>query len=127
MGVASPSAHGAGDDQHGDRAHQGVRQARVGSEPGPGGERQEGDEDHDRHEPGGDAVHELLDRRAAALGVGDHPDDARQHGVAPDGLGLHDEGTRAVHRPARDRVALGLLDGDRLAAQHRLVDTAAAL
>ena len=126
-GRGQPQGARARDDQHRDRVHERVREARLGSPPGPGGERREGDEDHGRDEPGGHAVDELLDRRAAALRVGDHTHDAREHGVAPDGVGPHDEGAGSVHGPARDHVTRGLLDGDGLAAQHRLVHAAAAV
>ena len=44
--------------------------------------------DHQRHEPAGDLVGQALDRRARALRFRDHLDDARQHGVAADLLGL---------------------------------------
>ena len=39
--------------------------------------------DDQRHEPAGDRVGEPLDRRAGALRIGDHLDDAREHGVSP--------------------------------------------
>ena len=41
------------------------------------------DRDHRRHEPAGHAVGQLLDRRAAALRLGDHVDDLREQRLRP--------------------------------------------
>ncbi len=67
---------GAGNDQHADGGDQREGEARLRSPRRPGGESQQRREDHQRHEPAGDLVGEALDRRAAALGVGDHLHDA---------------------------------------------------
>src|SRR5437879_648197 len=117
----------AGEDQHRHGGQQ--RAAEGGRRPPdqPGSERQHGDRDHRWHEPGSDGVGQALDGRAAALGLGDHLDDARQHGVGADLVGGHDEGAGAVDRAA-DHLRAGLL-GDRhgLAGDGRFVDRARAL
>ena len=57
--------------------------------------------DHRRHEPAGDDVGELLDRRARALRLGDHADDLRQQRVAADPLGPHHKAAGRVDRARR--------------------------
>ncbi len=69
----------------------------------------------------------LLDRRAAALRLRHHRDDARKQRVGTDLLCAHDEGAGAVDRGADDRVARPFVDGHRLAGDHRLVDCALPL
>ena len=43
--------------------------------------------DHRRHKVARDHIGQLLDRRPAALGLGDHLHDLREQGVGPDFLG----------------------------------------
>ena len=117
----------AGDDEHGDGGDQPVGEARLGSPDRPCGECQHGDGDHGRHEPGRDLIGESLDRRAAALGLGDERHDLRQHGVAADALGTDDQRAALIERAADDAVRHGLGDGHRLAGHHRFIDGAAAL
>ena len=57
----------------------------------------------------------------------DERDDLRQRRVSPDALGAHDERARSVHGGADDAVARGLLDRQRLAGEHRLVDRRGAI
>ena len=70
--------------------------ARRGSGPSSAqsGEGHAGDRQHDEHEPGRDPVGEPLDRRAAALRLGDHRDDPRQQRLGADPLGAHHEARR---------------------------------
>ena len=65
----------------------------------------------ERHEPAGNLIGEALDRGAAALRLRHHLDDLRQHGVAADFVGAHDESAAFVHRSADDPVADRLADG----------------
>ena len=70
-GRGEPERARAGDDQHGDGGDERVGEARLGPPHRPGDEGQHGDQDDERHEPAGDRVGEALDRRAAALRLGD--------------------------------------------------------
>ena len=73
----------ARDDQHRDGVDERVRQTRLGPDDAPDDERQHGDDRDDRrHELAGDAVGQPLDRRAAALRLGDHAHDLREQRVA---------------------------------------------
>jgi DNA-binding FrmR family transcriptional regulator len=111
-----------GDDQHRDRGDEGVGETRLRAEHRPRRERDERDEDHRRHEPARDLVGEPLDRRARALRRRHHGDDARQHGVAPDLLGAHDEAAACVER-AGDHVIAGFFARrHRLARDQRFID-----
>ena len=89
-----PERTGAGDDQHRDGGDEAVGEARLRPPDRPGGEGEHRDADHGRHELARDLVGQALDRRAAALRLGDELDDLRQHGVAPDLLRLDDEARR---------------------------------
>ncbi len=64
-----------GDDHDRNRRDQGVGKRRRRSPDHPGGEGEHGDGDDRGHEPGGHHIGQALDRRAAALRLGDH--DAR--------------------------------------------------
>ena len=121
-----PERAGTGDDQHGDRGDEAVGEPRLGPPDRPGGEGEQRDRDHRRHELAGDLVGQPLDRRAAALRLGDQLHDLRQHGVAPDLARLDDERAGLVHGAADDVGADLLGDRHRLARDHRLVDGAAA-
>ncbi len=115
------------DDQHGDRIHERVRQARLGPDRGPHREGGPGGE-HDRgHEPARHAIGEALDRGAAALRLRDERHDAREQRLAAHLLGAHHEASRAVHAARHDAVPGTLRDRDRLAREHRFVDAATAL
>ena len=114
----------AGDDQHRDGGDQAVGERGRRAPQPPGHERERGDRDHRRHEPAGDLVGEPLDRRARALRLGHHLDDAREHRLLADLLRAHDEAAPAVERAA-DHLGTGLLlDRQRLAGDHALVDRA---
>ncbi len=78
------------------------------------------------HEPAGDLIGQALDRRPAALRLGHHLHDARQHRVASDLLGADHKRAGLIDRAA-DRPGADLLrDRHRLAGHHRLVDRASA-
>ena len=62
----------------------------------------DGDGDDGGHEPAGDLIGQPLDRRAAALRLGDHLHDPREQRVAADLLGAHDERAGLVERAADD-------------------------
>ena len=115
---------GAGDDQHRDGGDQAVGERGRRAPQPPGNERDRGDRDHRRHEPAGDLVGEPLDRRARALRLGHHLDDAREHRLLADLLRAHDEAAPAVERAADDLGPGLLLDRQRLAGDHALVDRA---
>src|SRR3546814_19869666 len=68
-----------------------------------------------------------LHRRALALFLRHQLHDLRQHGVGADLAGADHQCTGSVEGRADYAVAGGLLDRDRLAGQHRLVDAGTAL
>ena len=117
----------ARDDQDGDGGDERVRQARFGAPFQPYGERHDRDCNDSRHEVRGDAIRKALNRCARALRVTNHADDLREQRVGADALGAHRE--RAVGRngAADDALARTLVDRDRLASDHRLVDRRAAV
>ena len=86
----------------------------------------DGDRHHRRHEVTRHHVGELLNRRTAALGLGHHLHDLREHRIRADALGFDHQAARAVHRGADDAVAGAFLHRDGLAGDHRLVDAAVA-
>ena len=96
---------GAGDDEDGDGVDQRVRQARLRAEAEPYDEGDDGDGNDRGNEPCGDAIGEALDGGAAALGLSDQLDDAREQGFGADALGSHDEGSGAVDGGADDFAA----------------------
>ena len=122
-----PQRARTGDDEHGDRVEECVTDVRFGADEAPDNESGDRDHDDERHEPARDAIGDGLDRCAAALRFGHHPDDAREHGVAADRLRLHDETAGAVHRAAGQHACRFLGDRERLAGEHRLVDRGLAI
>src|SRR5690606_18257386 len=79
------------------------------------------------HEPAGDRVGEPLDGRLAALGLLDHRDDAREHGVAAHAACLEPERTLTVEGARDDLVTHAPRDRQALPGEHALVDRRAAL
>ena len=117
-----PERAGTGDDQHRDRRHQRIGKRRRRTEQQPADEGEHGDEHHRRHEIGRHAVGQPLDRRPAALRLGDHGDDLSQHGLGAHLLRPHDQAAIAVERAAGQAVARTLVDRQRLPGDHRFVD-----
>ena len=113
---------GAGDDQHAHRRDQSVGEARLRPEHGPGGEGNERDRDHRRHEPAGHLVGQPLDRRAAALRGRHHLHDLGQQRVAADLVGAHHETARDVERAADHARVLVLGHRHGFAGHHRLIE-----
>ena len=113
----------AGDDQHRDGVDQRVREAWFGTEEAPDDEGGCRHEDHGRDEPARDHVCEPLNRGARPLGLADEPDDARQQRVAADPVGAHHERAGPIQRAAGDSRARSFLDRNRLARDHRLIDS----
>ena len=87
----------------------------------------DGHEDDGRHEVAGDDVGQALDRGPRPLRLADHLDDLGEHRLRPHALGPHHETAGAVDGAADEPIAGRLLDRDRLAGHHRLVDRALAL
>ena len=117
-----PERARAGDDEHRDERRQRVAERRVRPERQPGQRARERDDEHDRHEHRRDAVDEPLDGGLRALRLLDHAHDLREERVGADPRHTEPEGAAAIQRPARDVVAGALLDRQRLARHHRLVD-----
>jgi hypothetical protein len=85
------------------------------------------DGQHDRHEDPADPIGQPLDRRLGTLGSADQVHDLGQRRVAPDPRRPEQERAVAVHRGADDLIARALVDRQRLAGEHRLVDRGVAL
>ena len=104
-----PERARARDDEHGHGAHE--RQRQAGWRSPDDSTRQTPDRDeHDRgHEPGRDPVGQPLNRRAAALRLGDLPDNLREEGLAADALGPHQEGAGRVDGAADHARSPGAL------------------
>ncbi len=122
IGVASPSAQGQAMISTVTAATSPNASLGSGPQTDQAPESNHGHEDHQRHEPAGDAIRQTLDRRPAALGIGNHLDDAGKHRVAADLLCLDDEPARPVDGPADDAVADLLCQRHRLARHHRLIN-----
>ena len=114
-----PERARAGDDQDGD----GGREGRGGrsAEQQPGGQRQQGQPDDDRHEDRRDPIGQPLHLGLAALGFGDEPGDLGELGVGADAGRADLEPSSDVDRRADDAVAGTHLDGHGLTGQHRRV------
>ncbi len=112
---------GARDDQHRHRIDQRVRQARLRSGQRPHREGDRGCAHHDGHKVAGHYVGELLNRRAAALRLGNHAHDLRQQRLRADPLRSHDQRAGAVHGSAGEPRARLLFDRNRLARDHGFV------
>ena len=67
-----------------------------------------------------------MDRRPAALGLGDHPHDLRQQGVRPDLVRAHDERPCHIQRARHDPVAGASGDRHRFARDQGFVDGGAS-
>ena len=93
----------------------------------PEGERHDGDANDRGNEEGGRPIGQALNGGTAALGFTDQADNLGQQRLRPDPLRPHDEGSGAVHGGADDLAAGLLLDGQRLAGEHRFVDGAVPL
>ena len=115
----------AGDDQHGDRGDQ-AAEGVAGQQP-PAQQRRGRDRQHGRHEHPGDPVGEALRVGLAGLRVLHEAHDLRQRRVGPDRGGAHGQHAGGVERRAGDGAAGDLLDGHRLAGEHRLVDRGRAV
>ena len=126
VGVARPSAQGQAMIRTDAKRDGREERAGLGPDDVPGDPGRDGDRQDDRHEDAGDAVGELLDRRLGGLRLLDQPHDLRERRPAADGRRLHVDRAVAVERAADDAVARALLDGDRLARDHRLVHRRAA-
>ncbi len=86
-----------------------------------------GQQHHDGHEDGRDAVGEALDGGLAVLGVLDEAGHLGELGVCADPGGAHDEPAADVGGGTDHRVAGPDLDGDGLTGEHGGVDRGGAL
>ena len=117
-GCGETEGAGAGDDEHGHGGDHCVGQHRSRSHCVPGHEGENGN-DHDRgHEVACDLVDGALNRCLGTLGVTHHLDDLGQHRVLPDPGGAEAECAGLVDRGSDHRVALHLLDRNRLTGHH---------
>ncbi len=114
----------AGDDQHGHRVDQCNFGRRASEQPADQGEH--GYHQHRRDEHLADPVHQLLDRCLGRLGVFHQADDPRQHGLATERGGAHQQAPLAIDRAAGDAVARRLVHRQALAADQCFVGLAFA-
>ena len=119
VGVASPNAR-AGDDQHRHRGDETL--GGVATEQPPAHERRHRDEQNHRNEDARDPIGQALHRGLGALRLLDEPHDLRQGRVSAHGGGAHREHTVSVDGRPRHPVTRLLVDRERLACEHRLVD-----
>ena len=102
MGVASPSAHGHA------MISTAMALSRASAKRGSGPQTyqptngRDGHDDYRRHEPARHRIGEPLDGRPRPLRLAYHPDNLREHGIAPDALRTHDEASRPVDGRAGD-------------------------
>src|SRR6266566_1451633 len=110
-------------DEHGNRVHQRVSQTRLRADDPPYDEGNDRDADDCRDEPGRDPVGKLLQGCARALRLTDERHDLREETVGPHMLCLDDERSSLIDRCTHHTIADALLNGQRLAREHRLIDT----
>jgi len=115
----------AGDDQHGDHAHQRGRE--VASRRQPDEEHDDGDGDHHRHEHRRNLVGDLLDRRLAALRLLDQADDLSQRRLPPHARCPELEQPLFVDRGPDHFHPRQLIDRQALAGNHALINSAVTL
>jgi hypothetical protein len=121
IGVASPSAQGQAMISTETAAIRPcASRLRPPYTPGREGEQRDGDDD--RHEPARHLISHALDRRARALGIRDHLDDAGEHGVAPDFFSPDDERAGLVQRTSYDRFADYTRHRHGFSGHHRFID-----
>ncbi len=111
-----------GDHQHCHRGDHRINECRCGPKREPGHEGEDRPDHHRRNEIARHPVDGALDRRLRSLGVADHLDDLGQHRVLPDPGGAEAERAGLVDCGPDHRVALHLLDRDRLTGHHGLID-----
>ena len=112
---------GTGDDQHGDQRQQAADEPLGGVEHEPEEKRRDGQQDDDRHEDGGDAVHEPLHRSLAALRILHEANDLREHRTFADLDGPVTERAALIDRAGENAVRWALGHRNGFAAQHALV------
>ena len=121
-----PEGVRAGDDDDGDREQQRVLDVAADEEV-PDDEGQRAADERDQHEPEGGAVGQALSRRLGVLRLLDELDDLRERGVRADGGRAGAQGAVLVDGRADELIAGGLLHGQALAGDRRLVDLALAV
>ena len=117
-----PQGAGAGNHQHRHRRQHPVREALLGGQEPPCGKGEERHGEDDRHEDAGDAVDQLLDRRAAPLRLAHRTDDVGQQRRIAAPRHLEAEAVAAVDRAGKDAVARMLGTGKRFSREQALVD-----
>ena len=121
IGVASPSAQGARNDQHGNGAHQRQCQPRLGPPQTPADERHDCNRNHGGHEISRQPVGEPLYRRTTALCLAHHADNLRQHRFAAHPISAYHETPGPVDRGSDDRIIDDLFNRNWFAGDHRFV------
>jgi hypothetical protein len=71
-------------------------------------------------------ISQSLNGRAASLGLGDHLNDARQHGIASDLIGAHQKAAGLVHGAADDARTNALSHRHGFARHHRFIERGSA-
>lgn len=91
----------AGDDENADGREEAKGKTRLGAVACPRSERRDSHHDNGQYEPARDLIGQTLDGRARPLSLGHHLYDLRQHGVAADLLGAHDEAPDRFNGPPK--------------------------
>jgi len=114
------------DDEDGDEVQERPAEGRVRNEEVPDGEGDRPDRKDRRHENGGNAVGDPLDRRLRSLGVRNHPHDLRERRLRPDPRRAETQRPVQIDRRGEDRFPRLLRHGHALAGQHGFIDTGGA-
>ena len=98
-----------------------MRESWLGPKPHPDHEGDDRGRQHRRHEDTRDLIGEPLNRRAAALGFGNHAHDLPEQRVVTNSLRAHDKTAGSIDGAARHFVADVLFHRERFAGDHGLL------
>ena len=123
-GCRESQGTGTGNDQHRDGVEQGIGHPRFRAIECPDHEGESSDQDDDRHEIGGNDIGQSLNRSPRALSLTDHTDDLRQQRFSTNSLRAHHKTACPVDGRPHHFLARLLLHRNRLAGDHRFIDSA---
>ncbi len=112
----------ASHDQHRNRRGQAVSQGRSRAEPAPGEKAGKRAQHHGGHEPGRDAVGEMLNRCTRAACLGDHRHNLRQERISANLVGAQQQRAVLIHRAGGNPHARFLGDWHGFAREHGFVN-----
>ena len=121
-GCCQAQRTGAGDDQHRHRVQNGLFPIAVVDAPAQQCEQRQ--QQHNRHKHGTHLVHHALDGRLFCLSRFDHAHDARQRGLRPYRVGLHQQQALCIDRTTCHAVAHEFADRQALTGNQGFVNLA---